>query len=361
MARTEPTDDYAALEIRTWEEALADALETLDSPPSALRAFSAVAMLGCFKEQEAPETLRSEAVILAACEELDHRDPETTVARAVESEAGELAEERKADVWYRWSADAAAFSAMKRVAAVLGLPFALLRPLERAQRVVRGWERAIRCRWHELAPYGIDLARAQLSAWREGGDFFDATLFDELAEFARSPADFRVCAYGFGDRDAADHAFLAEDSSEFGRHLSICPVCEERVSEFASQARAVDVVEPADATGAGPGEVAWRVIWFERPTLLAAASGSEVRSAAVETPSVGEVRVTLNPAGVLLVQVERPDGLRSVEVGGRTLEWDEELQCYAISSERTEGERLWQADIVIRMVDEKNSVVLRHR
>ncbi|MFH0946256.1 MAG: hypothetical protein V2A76_13735 [Planctomycetota bacterium] len=346
MARTE----YAELEIRTWEEALADALEDLESPPSALRAWSAVGMIRCFKELRTPGELRRKEPVLRGCGELATRNPEVIVSRAVESE-GEAAEERRRDLWFRWSADAAGLSAMKQAVTELGFPLELANPLEKARETLHQWERAIRCRWHELAPYGLDLAASQVGSWREAGGFADASLFLELLDYSRAdataPGTYRVCPWGFGEGDASDHAFLAEPESEFANHLGACVLCRERV-------RACRAGESEAGVEGG------RIIPLRRVVRLAAGSGDKPWRVEVVVADLGWIKVWLNPDGVLGLTAGQFDRIGSVHARGVEMQRLEEQKAFVLELPGVSREEIWQTDIRVLLTDGGEPIVLRN-
>jgi hypothetical protein len=348
-------DDFAELEIRTWEDVLAESTHDLSSPGSALRAWSAVGMLSCFKEASPPGELLAIETVLRACKDLEQRDPVAIVTKAIDSD-GEIGEERRADLWLTWSADAAAVAAMNRAASLLRYPFVIAGPLSTANSVNELWQRSIRCHWRELAPYGIGLAQANVRNWRDASMSREASLFYEILEYVEAehvrPGSYTVCAWGFGEQDASDHAFGHSPELDFARHLEACALCSERVRGLGDSG--VDG-SPAIKTTRGV------VRPFNRDMRLAASSDSGSRVIDKEIEGIGRIRMWLNPDGVLSIVPERFERIRSIEFGGRTMTRDEESKKFELSRPETiEGSVFWQSEIVVEIEGAEQRVILRH-
>lgn len=320
-------NEYAALERTSWEDALAGALDDLEGAGSARIAFAAAGMIRQLVDRSLPVALVNTEVVRRACDELAAREPERTVARAIDAE-GELGEERRQDVWMAWSEDAAAFAALKLGVAGLGYPPPMARALDVAAPTLREWERAIRCRWDELAPYGLGLAEAQVGAWRPGGGASDLRLFHELLDWAEaeraSPGSYEVCPFGFGVIDAEDHEVLPEDDSDFGRHVAACAICARRVEAAAGDGG----VEPETRPGG-------RVVHLRVARPMAAASAPERWSIEHDDDRLGNLRIWRNEDGVLVVAPERFADVEAVSVSGVVMTRDDVSRHFALGPEST--------------------------
>lgn len=298
-------EDTRLQALRLWKELLATALQGIPQPQHALDAWAAAGTLSDLDDFETPACLLENDVIRNACNAIAQIDADRLVDEAVTVEDTDMQGEFIHELWSEWMANTSALSSLQRSAARRSALVELGDALIPARSAMRNFDRCIRRRWSDLAPFAQGTAEIHFSITRKIGGHLTGTLLDDVLDWSADPKGHPVCPWGFGWVDAEELASTEGSKNEFKSHLKHCPLCEFRLARCLEEERdsqSLSVTIPFPLTLASG---------------MAAAGGSRrPKHENRDVGSIGHVLIRLSPDRILLIRPDRADRVRMIELDG---------------------------------------------